>query len=282
MVNATLSRGSTSVDLPLVATGGNPLVAVDHGRPNLEVQTSGALDPRHSDFWSGTEQYTLLVRFTSSNAYNDAITLADLIKSNSNGTPLELSIPLPEFKNTIEVAPAAGQDESVSIVYNPGRRDWVEVDVALTRVSATFGGGDQPANTPKANGNGPITLSDGSNTVALERDITVSRGVGRPKSEIRRTSSAKYPRYTDKHKAAYDGFELSLEFGDNTTTKVTNIRDMFNQSLKRDSLTLDFNGLYNMGAFNVVPDGSNALRTVRSSGEEGTVLLPTINLRRVL
>ncbi|QLG62836.1 hypothetical protein [Halorarum salinum] len=280
-MEATLERGDTSIALPLVEEGGgSPLVAVDIGKPELDVHSSGVLDPRTMDQWSGLEQYTLFVKFYDSNAYDDAIVLADLLKSYSGGDPLLLNIPMSEFDSDIEVAPAAGQDEATSMTYPPGIRDYVEIDLSLTRVSNTFGEGTQDASTPTATGSGPIELADGSTTVELSTGVEVSRSVGRPNSSTRR-STKQLPTYRDKRKAAHDAFELSFEFVDGAVSDVTAIADLFRTKLGRDSLTLDFNGLYGLGSFAVVPDGSNALRHTRSSGEQGVTLVPSVNLRRV-
>lgn len=282
MATATLSRGNNSISIPLVAPGGNPLVSIDHGKPNLEIQPNGELDPRHMDNYSGLESYTILGRFTSSSAYQKAIDLADLIKSNSNGNELLLNVDMPEFDTDIKVAPAAGQEEALSIAYNPGQRDNVEVDLGLTRISETRSGHDQPASTPTATGSGPIQLTDGRTTVDLTAGITVERAVGRPKSVVRKHPSNQFPYHIDKHKMAYDSFELSFDVVQNTTTTVNKLAGMFNSKLRRNSLTLDFNGLYGLGAFNVVPQGSGALRHSRISGEQGTSLVPTVRLRRVI
>jgi len=282
MATATLSRAGTTVEIPLLAnSSGVPLCGRDIGKPNLRIQETGSLDPRHVDQWSGLESYTITGRFIGSNAYSDAIALCDLLKSNSNGNQLTLNIDMPEYDTDIPVAPAAGQDEAVNIAYEPGRRNQVDVDLGLTRAD-TIAGGDQTATTPTASGSGPVELSFGNTTVALTEDITVSRSVGRPKSVIRRNPSGRYPIHIDKFKTAYDYFEISAEFNSNTVSQVNDIVDMFSQQLGRNAITLDFNGLYGMGQISVVPDGSGALRHVRPSGQEGTGLLPTISLRRVL
>lgn len=282
MVDATLSRDGTSVDIPLVdSSSGTPLISKDLGKPNLDLQETGDINPRHIDQWSGNEQYTLLGRFTGSNAYQDARTLFSLIKSNSNGNDLTLDIPLSDFDDQIIVAPAATQDESLSMSFVPGHKDWVEVDLATTRVSQTLGGADQPANIPTAAGSGPIQISDGSTTVDLVNDIEVSWACGRPNSSIRRRPTGKYPRYYDKHKTSAESFELSCRFTDSAVSMTNDIVGMFGQQLGRQSLTLDFNGVYGLGEFNVIPDGSQALRHTRESGRKGTTMIPTVNLRRV-
>ena len=284
MATATLERGGTTVSLELIETGGTPVASVDLGKPNLNIQPNGALDPRHIDQFANTESYTLLGRFEGNTAYDDAIALCDLIKSNVAGDETLLNVDMPEFDTDIPVAPAAGQEESVSLNYPPGQKDMVEVDLGLTRYGQLQGSytiPEQQANTPTATGTGPIQLSDGTTTVSMSRDISVSRSVGRPNSTIRTERNTQYPAFIDNGKAAYDAFELSFEFGENTGTTIQDLRDLANTRLQRDSLTLDFNGLYGMGAFSVVPAGGQALRHTRVAGEQGIQLVPTLNLRVV-
>lgn len=284
MTSATLERGGTSVTLPLAdSASGSPLVSRDIGKPRLRLQGTGALDPRSIDQWSASMQYTLMVRFTDSDAYQDAITLCDLIKSNSDGTPLYLNVDLPEFDTDIMVAPAAAQEQAVNLLYAPGRRDWVEADIALTRVSATEGGGQQTASTPTDTGSGPIRLIGSNGSVSITQGVQVERQVGRPKSVVRAVpgNTATYPKLFDQQKAAYDAFELSFETVENAGPIAGTLVEMFTEPLGRGALTLDFNGLYGMGAVDVLPQGSGALRHQRVSGEEGTSAYPTISLRRV-
>jgi len=276
MATATLDRDGTTVQIPLVTdSSGSPVVSRDYGKPNQEIQPTGSINPRFSDFWSGLQQYTLSGIFKSDTAYSDAIALLDLIKSNSNGNQLTLNIDMPEFDTDIPVVPAAGQETACSVEYNPGWRNYVPVELSLTR-AVTESGGNQPATTPTTSGSGPIQISDGSTTVDLVNDVTVSRSVGRPQSTVRKAPDGITPNHYDKFKTAYDGFELSFEVVENATTQITDIVNIFNQQLGRSPLTLDFQGLF------VIPEGSQALRHTRLSGEQGTGSVPTINLRRVL
>ena len=281
MVDAVISRGGTSVSLPIVKEQGEPVVTANVGHPSLSIQQTATINPRHIDERSILESYNILGTFYKDDPYGDAIQLVDLIKSNSNGNQLTLDLTsLPEYDSVIDVAPAASQDQALSVAYVPGRREWVDVDIALTRVSGTRGGANQPAETPTASGSGPITLSYNGTSVPLERDIEVQRSVGRPQS-VTRATTQQYPYYQDKYRAAYEGFELSFQFGSDTVAKIQDLLGMFRQQLGRDSLTLDFGGIYGMGEFSVVPDGSGALRHVRRTSEQGVVHVPTISLRRV-
>ena len=283
VVVATLSRGSTTIELPLLDEGaGAPLIGTDIGKPEAGPQSrSGALDPRWSDNWSQLETYTLAVRFTDRDAYDVSLDLADLIKSHAGDDDLVLDIPLPEFDSNMIVAPAPEQDTAVSFAYDPGQTDWVDVEISLARVEQTLGSGSRSAQTPRATGDGPITLSDGTTTIEFVNGVTVERSVGRPNSVVRRSTGLR-PNYITHDKVAFDEFELSAEFlgvGGPSTSNL--LMDMVGQPLGRSALTLDFNGLYGIGAMDVVPRGSNALRTVRPSGERHTIVVPSISLRRV-
>jgi len=282
MVDVTVARGGTSVTIPLLSDSAqDPLLPVDVGKPNQNFQNSGDLDPRVSDFWSVQKTYNIFGRLTGDGAYSDARKLADLIKSNSDGIQLTLDVPLPEFDSTFNVAPAVGVSEALSLAYPPGGRNRVDVELSLTRISETLAGATQNASTPTSPGTGPINITDGTNTVDLRTDVTVNRLIGRPNSTVRKRPDQSFPVHIDHQKAAYEAFELSYkEVG--LMTNVSNLVDIFEKPLGRGSLTLDFNGVYQLGQFDVVPEGSNALRHVRQSGEGAVSPVPTINLRRVI
>jgi hypothetical protein len=297
MTTVTVSRGARSVDIPLLSGGAqDPLLPVDIGKPHQNFQNPGSLNPRVSDFFSVQKTYTVIGRLTGNSAYNDAIRLADLIKSNSNGTELELSIPLPEYDSNIKVAPPEGTAEALSLAYPPGGRNRVDVELSLVRISETIAGANQPATSPIIAGYGAdygsdygnatastsniLELTDGNDTVQLKADVTVNRLVGRPNSTIRKNPSGTYPIHVDHHKVAYDAFELSFKEV-NTIGDVSTLVDLFEKRLGRGTLTLDFNGLFGLGEFSVAPDGGNAIRHSRQSAEGAVAPIPTINLRRV-
>lgn len=278
---ATLSRGSTTITMDLVDESGSPLIATDIGKPEAGASNKGTLDPRWSDQWSRAETISFSAELASSSAYQDAIDLADLIKSHSDGQDLSLDVSLGEYPDSMTVCPAAEQDEALTISYDVGQRDWLRVELVLTRIQTTNGSADQQASTPTATGSGPITLTDGSTSVEFTRDVVVDRAVGRPRSSVR-PQPQDLPKYYDERKRAHDQFELAAEFGvGNAASKASDLRKLVGQRLGRDSLTLDFKGVYGLGEFDVVPAGANALRFVRQAGEQGTVTVPTLSLRRV-
>lgn len=281
MVNVTLARGGDSVEIPLLEDSGSPLIATDVGKPELDYHSNGELDPRVMDNWSGLEQYTIMGKFIGGSAFSDANSLADLIKSYSGGTDLTLSIPLSEYDSNIIVSPAAGQEESVSLGYPPGHKNHVDVELALTRVSETLGSGTDDASTPTSGGSGPIQLSNGSSTVDLSADVSVTRGLGRPQSTVRRSRND-FPTFIDKRKSAYESFSISLQYVSNARSTVqTLVNDIFRPKLGRSGLTLDFQGVFGLGSFTVVPDGSQGLRHLDAAGHKGVKKIPQINLRRV-
>jgi hypothetical protein len=158
----------------------------------------------------------------------------------------------------------------------------VDVQLSLTRVNAVRGGANQDAATPTDTGSGPLKLTDGVNAVTMFEDIAITRTVGRPNSTIR-SSPADDPNYIDHRKTAFDSFDIAFQLLNNGPNKAETIaRDLIKPQLGRDSLTLGFQGLFNMGQFSVIPDGSQAFRVQRIAGRKDVENAPTLNLRRVI
>jgi hypothetical protein len=180
------------------------------------------------------------------------------------------------------VAPAAEQERAVEFTYSPGRKNVVDVEAQFTRIGNVNGNANQAATTPTATGNGPITISNGTTTVELFEDINITRTVGRPNSTIRGTTRT-YPNYTDHRKTAYDAFDIAFQLYQNGPAKVVDLANtILGAPLGRDSLTLDFQGLFGLGSFNVIPDGSQAFRFQRIAGQKDIENAPTLSLRRVI
>jgi len=282
MLTATLSRGSTSVDIPIVEEENTPLITISNGKPELQIRkTQEALDPLFQDRYSQLQQFDIQGRFFGQGAFADAITLTDMIKTGDPDTALTLDAPLPEIPTDVMVAPSVGSDQALDVAYNPGRRNWVELDLGLTRISKLQGSIDQQAQTPTASGSGPITLSDGTATVEIDTGVQVNRSVGRPNSNASRTPNARFPRYVEKPKTASDSLSLSFRDISTDVTDTQALINMISQQLGTTPLTLDFNGLFNFGSFEVVPDGSAAFRTQRLSGFADTSNVPALDLRVV-
>lgn len=279
-VTATLSRRNTTVNVPILGEGGDPGIARDFGKPNLRMQINGRLDPRSMDQWAGMQNLTLTGNFVGDSAYSDARQLANFIKSSTGGRDTTLDIPLSGYDSDMLVVPAAGQDVALSLTYPPGQTDWVEFDLALTRVSEIQGAGTMQANTPTAVGSGPIELQGPSNTIQLSTDIEFTREVGRPNSEAKRNIGS-FPRYIEHRRSSFDRWQLGFQDVDSPDTTLQNMTSMFETRLSRSSITLNFNGIFGLGAFDVIPQGSQAMRHVDAVGESGVVQFPRINLRVV-
>jgi hypothetical protein len=281
MASVTLSRASTSIDIPLIEEGGTALFSTDFGKPFATVRDSGgSVDPRVQDNWSAQINHTLAGRFTSGSAYQDAIALADLVKADNNGNDLELSsIPFSEYPDPMLVAPQAGNEQALTITYPPGYSEYVELQLGLTEISTSLGSPDRDTATPTASGTGPIELSAGGNTVPITAGVQVERSIGRPNDSATR-SQDDLGRYIYKHKVAHDSFSLSFELTENTIANLQVIADdIFKQQLGRDGMTLNFNGVYGLGEFDVLPTGSAPVRYQRLAGRTGQVSLPTLNFR---
>lgn len=281
-VIATLSQNGDSVELPLLAPGGDLVMAVDYGKPELVIHNvGGSTFPRIQDQWSGLGQFSIFGRFRGTDAYSDAIALAELVHSDGGGEPMILDVPgVPELERDMSVAPSAEQARALNLAYEPGRKDVVDIDLGLTRVDSVLGSYDREVSTPTDTGTGPIELSNGDITVPLEYDLQVDRYVGRPNDVIRR-NQGRFPRYLIKNKVLHDEFELSLMLTDNAVSFTQDLVTVFSQRAGREGFTLDFNGIYGLGSFNVIPDGSQGMRHVRETGKQDISVVPNISLRRI-
>ena len=279
MAVATLSRGTTSVDIPLVEEGGEILVSSTFGKPETQVRESGGtLNPRVQDQWSALQGVQLAGRLFD---YQTSHDLADLIKSASLD-PLELSLPSDIYPNTLRVAPAAGQDTALTLEYPAGKRDNVNVSLNLTRVGDVLGVNEQQATTPTATGTGPIELRIGGTTVEVPTaGLGLERTVGRPNDAIRRQPQQADPRYEVKAKVTSDVFTFDFEAVQNAQSVLNSITDnVFREQLGRQGVTVDFNGVLGLGEIEAVPVGSAPFRQVQSAGQDW-VTVPTLELRRI-
>jgi len=289
-MDATLThRGlGTSLTFPIMQESDKPVFSVDYGKPNLNIYEHGELQPRTQESRSRLEQYRIVSQLIGASAYDDAILLADMIRSRTGGGGEELVLSvsgnnLPDVYPRDEqiVAPAAEQASALKLTYSPGRVNVVDVELTLTAIDSVRGDANQEAVTPSATGDGPVTLSRDGTSIDLTGDLAITRAVGRPNSNIR-TTTRPLPSYTDHRKSVNDSFDLDMElFGDGPERATTLARDIVRPILGKDSLILDFNGLFNMGAFAVVPDGSQALRLSRVAGRAGIDDVSTLKLRRV-
>jgi len=280
---ATLEAPDGTIhQIPLVSRGGDVLISRDVGKTDLQVRKGGELQPRFQDQYSGIQNITLSGQYTDSDAYSQVIELADLIKSQYEG-PIRLTMAgLDEydpdgFRSDWDVAPSIGSETPLTITYEPGRKNWVEVQLTLSQIDSVRSNGSLSANTPTATGTGPITLEG----IELSPDITVERSVGRPQDSQNRRPNTESPIYVYKRARAFDGFEIRYTNVENPEPEIQQLYNLFAQPLGTTPLTLNFNGLYGLGSFNVIPQGSQALRHIRVAGREGTVEVPAISLRRV-
>ena len=280
MAVATLTRGSTSIDIRLEEEGGEQLLSTSFGKPEIQTRDNGGtLNPRTQDQFSSIENYELRGKLFD---YQTAHGLADLIKS-ASGDALELSIPNDAYPDTVQVAPGAGQEAALGVEFPAGRRDLVNVSLSLTRVGQTFAANEQQATTPTASGGGPVEVTIGSTTVEIpSADLSLEREVGRPNDVVRRQPRTSDPRYEVKAKVANDVFTLAFETVENIPATLNALTDnIFRSRLGRRGVTLDFNGLLGLGAIEAVPVGSSPFRQVHQAGR-GWVTVPVLEFRRVL
>jgi len=58
--------------------------------------------------------------------------------------------------------------------------------------------------------------------------------------------------------------------------------NIFQANLGRNAVQLDFQGVYGLGSFDVMPVGSAPFRQARRAGYEGMSVVPTLDFSRVL
>lgn len=282
MANATLSRGGTSVDIPLLSDGNTLAVARDIGKPTVEYHDVGREDPLPADHLNAGDAFTFVGLLHGSNAYSDAKTLVDLIKQRAvTGSPLQLDLSELPNKGTFDVAPITSS--ALSLAYVPGRKQIVGVQATLSAVEETFGGSQNEQTHATPDSGSGIKLTDGSNPVTITSDLEVVRKVGRPEGKPN-PRPADLPTYIDMNDPASDVFEISGELtGANAEANATTLEETLIRSRKgQGSLTLHFqSSLFGLDAYNVMPEGSQALRTVFSAGTKGVVSVPKLALRVV-
>ena len=282
MPTATLSHpNGSSVDLPLLSSGGDLLLGRDVGKPNQDVYEVGSEAPRTQDNQNATDQWTLASVLLGPNAYSDARTLAEDVIKPRLPAPLTLDLSDVPGRGTYSVVPST--ESAATITYAPGRLDMVGVQLSLQLVSA-LNGGTQDASDPSAPPAGRgITLSRGAESVTLTVDNALTRSVGRPGIQLNPTPRD-LPLAIDQNSPAVDTWELSgalLE--DAMATAQTLEEDIIRPRLGNGSLTLSFaGGTYGLAEYPVVGVGSQALRTAQNAGRPGVVSVPTLELRTVL
>lgn len=282
-MNVTVRKGSVAVDIPLLDQGGTPLFITDFGKPHQTIyEKGGTLDPRVADNWSGLVNYNIVGRLDS---YDDANTLADLIKSADPDDDLELDIPLPEHPDTVRVNPLAASENALVLTYEPGYSSHVQVELGLTRISRFEADSEnkQLNVTPTATGTGPIQIDTGNSVIDIETDVEVQRSVGRPNDVIRKTTRGVDPYCIQKAKYANDEFSIEFqELAEGAEVLRQLADDVFGSKLGSRGIKLNFNGLFGLGTFDVVPMGSAPFRQVRTAGENTVINVPTFDLRVVL
>jgi hypothetical protein len=285
MVSVTISRGSTSIDIPLLESSGTPLFSTDFGKPFATVhENSGSVNPRVQDRWSAQINHTIIGRFIADNAHVKAIKLADLIKSDPNGSTLELSTPFADYPEPMRVAPQAANASCLQINYPQGYTDYVDIQLQLTQISTSINDASRSVSTPTASGTGPIKLVSGAQTITLDTDVSVSRSVGRPNDSMTKSPNNlgnSLGRYIYKNKVTADRFSLSFQITNDIQSKLSTItNNIFRSALGRSGILLDFNGVFGLGEFRVFPEGSAPIRYQRRAGHgDGQINLPTVDLR---
>jgi len=281
-MNVTFNQGASSVEMPLIDEGTTPLIISDFGKPQQIIhEDMGTIDPRITDAWSTMRNINMVGKLFD---YDDAIDLADMFKSIFKDKDMTLEPNLPEYDSEIKAFAQAGNGQALSLQYDPGYRDYVQVEAGVTQYSEKIG--DHPDavfNTPRDSGNGPVQIKVAGKTIDLGTDLQVTRTVGRPNDVFRGRPEAGFPIFVGKAKSATDRFSLTFQkLSDGVEAMNTITREIFEVPLGRNGIKLDFNGIYRMGEFSVIPEGSTSFRQTRRAGENDVIIVPSLDLRVIL
>jgi hypothetical protein len=285
MVQASLSRGSTSVTFQVEQEPGGQTVIQTTGKPQQEILETSSRDPRVSDQFAAVKSLTVNGYIDGSNAYEDARVMAeDLVKPHSNGAPLQLDVSNLDGFSTYDVAP--DNASALKLTYNPGERRFVRVAMSVTQVDETIGGAasdDQTGSGTTPNDGGGVTITNpGTNTsVTINEDLTVTRTVGRPNTTIRPDPTG--VTYVDKNRAAEDVFEIEGQLVSGTARSDSQtLINILSASRGRQGLDLTFdNHLYGLGSYDVSAVGGESGRRIVSASEPGMASVRNITLRTI-
>lgn len=281
MVTGTLTRGNTSVTFDIIGRGTDLLVSRDVGKPNLNINEVGREDPRAQDYWSALSVWTIIGLLTGDTAYDDAQTLAESIIKPRLSSALQVDLSTITDLSTYDVVPNGAS--ALTLTYQPGERDFVDVQLQLVEIDTVNGGSQEIAATiTPDSGTGLKIERPGIDELVIDVDESVTRTVGRPGAEVDRQPS-ELPRYIDKNAPAEDVFEISAELTGGISESNTLIEDILRPHLGSGALRLHFlSNLYSLDAYDVVPVGSQAARSqVGEAGTTGSIRNPKIALRTV-
>lgn len=278
MTSVTLSRGGRSVTFNVYESGGNLHVARDIGKPKATVHRVAQRDPRIADHRSSSKAFTIVGQLVGSSAYADARTIAeDIVKPHSGGQTASLDLSSVSGLSTYDVAFVGGN--SLRLGYPPGQGQWVSLQLQAVVANHVTGGDTQGATGSTGSGSGPLKLTDGSNSITVSSGLDVERKVGRPGAETRH-SSKEDPYVLDPVRSAADEFEISATWTTSASSKQnTLVEDIISPPRGYGTLTLDFQGLYSLGSYTVMPVDAQGARVSWSAGESGTVRIETLKLR---
>lgn len=283
MATATISRGGTSVDLPLIGSGNALTLARDVGKPTQSFDAIGNENPISRDHMNASDAFTISGVLLGTTAYSDAKTLAeDIVKPRlASDSPLQLDLSDLPQRGTYDVAPASGS--ACRLTYVPGRLDIVGVQLTLNQIASTLGGTQEAPSTITPDSGTGIKLDRNGTTVTLATNQQVTRTVGRPGSKLNPRPDD-LPTYHDQNKPAEDVFEISgtLVSPSAEDDALTLEETITRSRLGSDTIDLHFqSNLYGLDAYRVAPTGSQAVRTVFSTGAKGIVEVPKLKLRVV-
>lgn len=277
MTEVSVTRGTRSVTFEVYEQPGQLHIARDVGHPEARVHRTGRDDPRASAHRAPLESYTVIGQTLGFTAHEEARILAeDIVKPHAGGTNASLDLSDVDGLGIEQVAFVG--EAPLQLHYPPGQPDWVSLQLQAAVVDNTIGGDTVGEGGTSATGNGPVTISRGSAGLALVNGLNVKRSVGRPSTKTRHPASED-PYAADRPRASSDVFELSGTWITDAASKQNVlVENLIKPPFGYGTMTLDFNGLYNLGEYTVFPVDPRSARVSWSAGEAGMVHIDTLKL----
>lgn len=290
MVDVTLSRAGASVDISLFGGGGDLLSARDVGKPTQQVEEVGGKQAARSrDHSNAQSVWTIAGVLIGQSAYSDAKKLAEdiVVPWMKTDKPLSLDLSSLSQRGTYSVVPAT--KSSCTLTYVPGKLDVVGVQLGLAEVDTVLGktedDDDQlplPVSSPGSGRGIRITRQATGDSIDLTVENAVTRKVGRPSIKLNR-ATRELPVAVDQNKPASDIFELSGVLVSSAHQEAKKLEESIILPPLADSLlSLEFLGNeYGLAKYDVVPVGSQSLRTSINAGQKDIQYINKLELRTI-
>lgn len=280
MTEITVTKGGNSVTFEIYEEPAGMLFARDIGKPEARIYRVGREAPRTTDHRAPMESYLVVGQIVGSDAHDDARVLAeDIVGSHSGGNAATLD--LSNVSGLESETVTFFGEQALQLHYPPAQPDWVSLQMQASIVRDVIGGGSVPSASSSTSGSGPVTLTRGGDSITIVNNLDIERRVGLPSTTSRHDSGSD-PYAVEPNRAPMRTWEITGMWNTNAATNQnTLVETILKPQLGYGSLTLDFNGIYGLGSYEVASPFAQSARVSWSAGEEGMVWINALKLLEV-